>query len=72
MLLQTLREQSRAKKKQGVIDKMKTFFEKYFGIGGSTTFTEPEHKEFLNDINPNMDLSMAIEGGLSYDADEEK
>ncbi|NCB94796.1 MAG: type I restriction endonuclease subunit R, partial [Clostridia bacterium] len=25
----------RAKKKQGVIDKLKTFFEKYFGIGGS-------------------------------------
>ena len=34
----------RAKKKQGVIDKLKTFFEKYFGIGGSSTFTEPEHK----------------------------
>lgn len=29
----------RAKKKQGVIDKLKTFFEKYFGIGGSSTFT---------------------------------
>ena len=34
----------RAKKKQGVIDKLKTFFEKYFGIGGSSTFTESEHK----------------------------
>lgn len=33
----------RAKKKQGVIDKLKTFFEKYFGIGGSSAFTEPEH-----------------------------
>ena len=25
----------RDQKKQGVIDKLKTFFEKYFGIGGS-------------------------------------
>ena len=33
----------RAEKKQGVIDKLKTFFEKYFGIGGSSAFTEPEH-----------------------------
>ena len=33
----------RAEKKQGVIDKLKIFFEKYFGIGGSSAFTEPEH-----------------------------
>ena len=33
----------RAEKKQGVIDKLKTFFEKYFGIGGSSAFTEPKH-----------------------------
>lgn len=31
---------ARAKKKQGVIDKLKAFFEKYFGIGGSNTFVE--------------------------------
>ncbi len=30
----------RAEKKQGVINKLKTFFEKYFGIGGSASFTE--------------------------------
>ena len=30
----------RAEKKQGVISKLKTFFEKYFGIGGSASFTE--------------------------------
>jgi type I restriction enzyme R subunit len=30
----------RTKKKQGVIDKLKAFFEKYFGIGGSSSFTE--------------------------------
>ena len=34
----------RAKKKQGVIDKLKGFFEKYFGIGGSATFAGPDHK----------------------------
>ena len=33
----------RAEKKQGVIDKLKIFFEKYFGIGGSPAFTEPKH-----------------------------
>lgn len=30
----------RAKKKQKIIDKLKTFFEKYFGIGGSSSFEE--------------------------------
>ncbi len=30
----------RAEKKQGVIDKLKIFFEKYFGIGGSSSFME--------------------------------
>ena len=33
---------SRAKKKQGIIDKLKGFFEKYFGIGGSSAFGESE------------------------------
>lgn len=30
----------RAEKKQGVIGKLKSFFEKYFGIGGAASFTE--------------------------------
>ena len=30
---------NRTKKKQTVIDKLKTFFEKYFGVGGSAKFT---------------------------------
>lgn len=30
----------RAKKKLGVIEKLRAFFEKYFGIGGSSSFTE--------------------------------
>lgn len=31
---------NRTKKKQTVIDKLKTFFEKYFGVGGSAKFTD--------------------------------
>lgn len=31
---------NRAKKKQTVIDKLKIFFEKYFGVGGSVSFTD--------------------------------
>ena len=30
----------RAKKKQIVIEKFKVFFEKFFGIGGSSSFTK--------------------------------
>lgn len=32
----------RANKKQEVINKLKLFFEKYFGIGGSSSFTKPK------------------------------
>jgi type I restriction enzyme R subunit len=31
---------NRTKKKQTVIDKLKAFFEKYFGVGGSAKFTD--------------------------------
>jgi len=31
---------NREKKKQTIIDKLKAFFEKYFGIGGSAKFKE--------------------------------
>lgn len=34
----------RAKKKQNIIDKLKAFFEKYFGIGGSASFDDTEEK----------------------------
>ena len=33
---------NRAKKKQTVIDKLKNFFEKYFGVGGSVSFTQTD------------------------------
>ena len=51
----------RAKKKQGIIDKLKTFFAKYFGIGGSSIFTEPEHKTVIYDMNKQKTLSMVAE-----------
>lgn len=34
---------AREKKKQDVIDRLKIFFEKYFGIGGSATFTKKKN-----------------------------
>ena len=52
----------RAKKKQGVIDKLKAFFEKYFGVGGSSTFKEPVTYE----INPQNDVLMAAEDTVPY------
>ena len=39
---------NRAKKKQGVIEKLKNFFEKYFGIGGSISFTRTDADESDN------------------------
>ena len=35
----------KAKKKQAVITKLKIFFEKYFGIGGSSSFAKSETNE---------------------------
>ncbi len=34
----------KTQKKQGVIEKLKTFFEKYFGVGGAVKFIEEEKK----------------------------
>ena len=56
----------RAKKKQGVIDKLKNFFEKYFGIGGSSNFTEPEHKPVTYNLSGQETLSMAAEPKTPY------
>lgn len=49
----------RAEKKQGVINKLKTFFEKYFGIGGSASFTD-ESKQFTYDT-PSAPILMVAE-----------
>ena len=35
----------REKKKQGIIDKLKAFFEKFFGIGGNLSFFEKKEKD---------------------------
>lgn len=54
----------RAKKKQGVIEKLKAFFEKYFGLGVSDFKKEEEHKT-LYEIEP-TNLFVAEEA-VSYD-----
>ena len=45
-------------KKLGVIGKLKTFFEKYFGIGGSASFTE-EQKPFAYNMSSEPALMVA-------------
>ncbi len=56
----------RAKKKQGVIDKLKTFFEKYFGIGGPVSFAGQEHKVVTYDFDRQEPLSMMAEPKTPY------
>lgn len=56
----------RAKKKQGVIDKLKTFFEKYFGIGGQASFTGQEKKVITYDFDRQQPLSMVAEPAAPY------
>ena len=56
----------RAKKKQGVIDKLKTFFEKYFGIGGQASFTGQEKKVVTYDFDRQQPLSMVAESKTPY------
>ena len=48
---------ARAKKKQGVIDKLKAFFERYFGIGGSATFAEPPIYDIQGRQSPMMKVA---------------
>ena len=48
---------ARAKKKQGVIDKLKAFFERYFGIGGSATFAEPSIYDIQGRQSPMMKVA---------------
>lgn len=62
----------RARKKQIVIDKLKTFFEKYFGIGGSATFIQPEHQATIYELHPQDNLSMVAEPNPLYGSDEHK
>lgn len=57
----------RTPKKQSVIDKLKAFFEKFFGIGGSTAFTEQEQEPEVYNIDTKSNLSMAAESSAAYD-----
>lgn len=63
---------NRAKKKEGVISKLKAFFEKYFGIGGSVKFSdEPEEKKVITyDFAPQAPL-MVADGKTPYGAKKE-
>ena len=54
----------RAEKKQGVIGKLKSFFEKYFGIGGAASFTEESPS--LMDTPSSEPAVMVAEEEASY------
>ena len=51
----------RAKKKQEVIEKLKTFFEKYHGIGGSMTFIESEEEMGEYDLSKQEKMKKVAE-----------
>mgnify|MGYP004641342261 FL=1 len=58
---------NRAKKKQGVIEKLKGFFEKYFGIGGSSSFTEQESEDAVYDMSNQEALPTVAETDDTYE-----
>ena len=58
----------RAKKKQGVIDKLKTFFERFFGIGPAK-FTQDKPEISYYTAEPNMKYMMAADGTGNYGDD---
>lgn len=60
----------RTLKKQGVIDKLKAFFEKYFGIGGSNAFAEKKGESATYDIDTQSHLLKAAESTTSYDVSD--
>ncbi|MEG2017199.1 MAG: type I restriction endonuclease subunit R [Clostridium sp.] len=59
----------RAKKKQGVIVKLKGFFETFFGIGGSISFAEQEDETVVFDTNYENDIPIAAENSADYNND---
>ena len=58
---------NRTERKQTIIEKMLKFFEKYFGIGGSASFTEPRHKVITYDFDRQETLLMAAEPKEPYE-----
>ena len=59
----------RAEKKQNVINKLKTFFEKYFGIGGSVSFAKSEGETLEYNSNIQSNLPMVAEHPSQYGSD---
>lgn len=55
----------RDQKKHGVIEKLKVFFEKYFGVGGSVSFVE-ERKSVAYEMPENSNLMMVAEPESNY------
>lgn len=56
---------NRSAKKQGVIDKLKSFFEKFFGVGGSFTADVPNTVNYA-DVVSNQPLMMVAEDAATY------
>lgn len=56
---------NRSAKKQGVIDKLKSFFEKFFGVGGSFTADVPKTVNYA-DVVSNQQLMMVVEDAATY------
>lgn len=54
----------RAKKKQGVIEKLKAFFEKYFGLGIAELKAEEQEQSVIYEIEPTY--QMVAEESVSY------
>lgn len=50
---------NRAAKKQGVIDKLKSFFEKFFGVGGSFIAEESDNVHYTNVVHNHPTLMVA-------------
>ena len=57
---------NRAEKKQTIIDKIKKFFEKYFGINSSNNEENNEIRYGITDEEDNNNLGMVSEDGEIY------
>ncbi len=62
---------NRAMKKQGLIDKLKAFFEKFFGIGGSPSFAEPKHATQIYELYPQENFSRVASPRASYKCEDD-